>query len=174
MSGLLSSARAVVITSFAMVSVHCASGGAGGIGDGGLQTNPDGAAKCPSQPPTAGAPCSLPNNTTCSDYPSPGCQCCSAPTYVCQNGKWLAQAGGGPPSGGSQCPLQLPVEGSSCGTPCSGMAPPVCNYTCAQVGAESTANCLGGAWHVIKSKTACESDGGSDASDAASDAPDSG
>lgn len=177
MSRPLSSVRIVTVVGLTVLSLHCASGGSGAIGDGGLQTtNPDGAARCPNQPPTHGTACALASGTACNDYASPGCECCGATTYVCQNGKWLVQAGGGPPSGGAECPPQLPVDGTTCGSPCSGIAPPVCSYTCAQAGAESTANCRGGTWQVVKSKTACEIDAGSgsDASDAASDAPDGG
>lgn len=173
----MSTAFAAVLTpAFALVLVHCSSGGAGTLaGDGGLQQQ-DGASACPSNPPTGGTPCSLPSGTTCNVYDTTNCECCSSPSYVCQNGKWLVQSGGGPPTSSfGQCPPELPLEGVACGNPCSGMAPPSCAYTCAQAGVEATANCQGGTWRIEKSRAACELDGGADAAaDAAADAPQDG
>ena len=174
-----SRARAAIFfgSALALSWVQCSAGGPGTLGDAGLSGDGsvlhdgggDGATgACPSTPPTNGTACSLPDGTDCtSRYPQPGCECCSGSTYVCRGGKWSVTTAGGPPNYVVTCPTTVPDDNSSCGgSPCSGGAQTQCQYDCTTgKGANRSATCIGGVWHVSTFATSCIAEAGADAPD---------
>ena len=146
------------IAATGLLLTECSDNNPGTAGDGGN-------AGCPTNPPTPGTTCTLPNGTMCNQYPQPGCACCSGGGgYECNDGKWqeLGVANGVQP--GIACPATVPEAGSFCSSsPCGG-AQPACSYDCATGnGFVSSATCENGSWSVTQLEIACEVDAGVDA-----------
>jgi hypothetical protein len=158
---------AFFLSAGAVFLTQCGDSNLGTPGNGG---GGDAAASCPTNPPTTGTACTLPSGTTCNNYPQPGCECCGAELYVCQNGTW--QAEGSATSNGTNispaaCPVTLPEAGSACTVStggCGAQPEQECNFAC-ENGGNSYAVCGGGTWDV----TPCQDDGGVDASDGGGD-----
>ncbi|MGH7281305.1 MAG: hypothetical protein ACRELY_07275, partial [Polyangiaceae bacterium] len=122
---------------------ECSDDNPGTAGDGG-------SIGCPTNPPSPGTACTLPNGTMCNQYPEPGCECCSGGGgYECVDGKWqqLGVANGVAP-GNAACPTTVPEAGATCsvGNPCSG-ALQACDYDCTTGnGKQQIASCPSGVW----------------------------
>jgi hypothetical protein len=149
----------------ALFLTQCGDSNFGTPQDGGLGS--DAAGQCPTNPPTSGTACSLPNGTLCNNYPQPGCECCAGVEFECDNGTWqgLATAGSSPAQG--VCPATVPEAGTPCSFSTCGGPLPACPYDCVTGnGAVSTASCPSGAWVVQQSEVSCPVDGGAPDADA--------
>jgi hypothetical protein len=136
------------------------------LGTGG-ELGGDAAASCPTNPPTNGSACSLPSGTTCNNYPEPGCECCGASVYICQNGTWQQEATATPVSNiAPACPVTLPEAGTTCQLytgGCGGEVPAqVCRFPCADGTSNALAECTG-TWQI--NAVCADDDAGTDAGD---------